>query len=85
MFTYYDRSVFTGLFSNFGLKVLNCKKDNDTEKEVNANCTDYLKNYDNETLDKYSNIVAVQAMGFNNYNFDWWVWEKLSNMKPIYP
>jgi len=24
-------------------------------------------------------------MGFNNYNFKWWVWEYLANIKPIYP
>ena len=32
MFTWDDRSVFTGLFSNFGFQILNCKDDGNTKE-----------------------------------------------------
>ena len=45
MFTYTDRSVFTGLFSDFGLEILNCRDTDDEDEDddiISQRCIEFL-------------------------------------------
>ena len=45
MFTYTDRSVFTGLFSDFGLEIINCRDtddDDDDDDIIDPRCIEFL-------------------------------------------
>ena len=57
MFTYDDRSVFSGLFSNFGIQILECKT-NDTAY-TSEHCQTFIEQNSDLKLNDYTTITAV--------------------------